>query len=205
MTKKRTSFPFSIKFVSKIKSLRRSTTDDTKLGARKSGATLDQILRSLRSPSRRLNNRMAPAEVATPDRTKANNRVAGVIALIVFVVIVGCTQMARNGFRDVGKTIHSAANEAGRSFSGRNSSTNRAVADRADRTSPSNREISDRVEQALLEDDHLGLSDLSVETAGGVVTLRGKVISEVQNQRAEHIARATVGTGYTVDDLLVIG
>ncbi len=145
---------------------------------------------------------MAPAEVATPDRTKANNRVAGVIALIVFVVIVGCTQMARNGFRDVGKTIHSAANEAGRSFSGRNSSTNRAV---ADRTSTPNREISDRVEQALLEDDHLGLSDLSVEMAGGVVTLRGKVISEVQNQRAEHIARATVGTGYTVDDLLVIG
>ena len=148
---------------------------------------------------------MAPADVATSRHTKVHTRIAAVVGFSVFVVILGCTQMARNGFRSAGQTIHSAANEAGRSFSGRNSSTNRAVADRADRTSPSNREISDRVEQALLEDDHLGLSDLSVETAGGVVMLRGKVISEVQNQRAEHIARATVGTGYTVDDLLVIG
>ncbi len=61
-----------------------------------------------------------------------------------------------------------------------------------------------RVKTALLNDPEIGVMGIEVEALLGVVTLSGRVRSEVQERKAIAIARRTAGVGDVRSRLIVV-
>jgi len=64
-------------------------------------------------------------------------------------------------------------------------------------------ELYDRVRQRLAADRDAKGGAIGVDVKASVVTLRGKVLTEKQKNRAEHVARRTKGVKQVVNQLEV--
>jgi len=205
MDKKRFQIRLRIPFVRKRKSIRELTTDESKLGMEKSGATFGLIMKSLRAPKRMLINR-GPYSTSKRLNPEGKRKPVLVVAVVLVVIaIVASSQMARNAYRAVGRRANAAANATSNSVHTAASDVDHWVSNKADHYNRFDNETSDRVAKAVLADPQIDARDLSVETNGNIVILHGHVGSEVENQRAEQIARAVLGLSYAVDDKLEVG
>jgi len=203
MDKKKPQIPFRLRFARR-KNIRQITTDESKLGAEKSGATRYLIMKSLRAPARLLNR--IPASTRPPTSHIAKKRKAwGVLGALILVAIVACSQTARKGYRAAGQSVETAAKDTSNAIRADASAADRWVSDKTAHSSSADNETSAKVAEVLLSDPQIETTDLTVDTAGNVVTLHGSIASEVENQRAEQIARNVLGSVYEVDDQLKVG
>ena len=194
MDKKRPQFPFRLPFVLTRKNLRQVSTDESQLGAQKSGVKLDIILRSLRGP------RWSARNDKITTKTKAW---AAVFALVI-VAILCYVPLSKRGFRAAGRGVETAAKGAGNAISKDASAAGNWLSDKADHGDEASNDLSEKVADALKSDTRISISELSVETVRNVVTLRGTIENEDQNQRAEHIARTAAGSDYQIEDQLKV-
>ncbi len=125
------------------------------------------------------------------------------MATSVFTV-GGCSEGSRRNYDAAGAHVINAAKETGHAISEDANKAGHTVSDSVDGSAKSNDDLSDKVQDALLNSTEIHARDISVSTSGNLVTIRGEVGSEVENQQAEHIARGVLGSKYTVDDQLKV-
>lgn len=120
--------------------------------------------------------------------------------------LAGCTQTARNDYTAVGANLKEAAKDTALAIETDADHAKQTVQEHL-RNIPKaeqNSEVSSRVQSAISDQD-LQIRGLTVDAHDQVVTLRGTIGSEVENQVAEKAARQAAGDDYSIDDKLEVG
>jgi osmotically-inducible protein OsmY len=133
-----------------------------------------------------------------------HSSVVFVCTAIAGIIITGCTDEARTDYSDAGSKTAIAAKDTGKAIVADATAAAHSVAGEIDNASRANNQTSAKVKRAILDATDIETTELSVDTNGSKVTLHGSVVTEVQNQRAEQLARSVVGPNYTVDDKLAV-
>jgi hyperosmotically inducible periplasmic protein len=63
--------------------------------------------------------------------------------------------------------------------------------------------ITTKIESKLTSDPEVSAWNVDVDTLDGVVTLRGKVTTDVAKQEAEELARETKGVKHVINEIIV--
>ncbi len=123
-------------------------------------------------------------------------------ATLAALTMTGCSLEARSEYRSAGFKAEAAGHDAGKAIGTDAKLVGHSIADAWNHAGNGDDKTSARIRNAIVTAPDIQTSDLKVCTNGSMVTLRGSVATEVQNQSAEHIARATLGRAYKVDDQL---
>jgi osmotically-inducible protein OsmY len=118
--------------------------------------------------------------------------------------VAGCTQSARSDYGAAGSNAATAAKDAEKGIVADATAAGHTITGAVDNTSKVNNQTSAKVKQAILDAPDIETTDLTVDTNGRTVTLHGSVLTEVQNQRAEQLARSVLGSAYYVNDQLAV-
>jgi len=109
--------------------------------------------------------------------------------------LVGCSDQAKDSYDSAGSNIKQAAKNTGEAIKADTAKAGKAL---------SNDETSAAIKQALNTAKDLKAGDIKVDTQDKKVTLSGMVPTAAEKSRAEQIAKAQLGAGYSLDDKLVV-
>jgi osmotically-inducible protein OsmY len=123
--------------------------------------------------------------------------IRGLFKLIILVVVVVAAGVFFLGWNLTGDRS-AEVDEAGRAIG----TAGRAAADAAQRTLADG-SLTAKIKAKMSLDDTVKALDLNVDTAGGVVTVKGVVRSEAERVRALQLARETDGVTRVIDQIQV--
>lgn len=132
------------------------------------------------------------------------NKTDSCVLIAAIAMLAGCTQTARSDYSSAGHKAASAVGDVGKAISADATATGHTIRDALGSKSKPDDRTAARVSQAILKATDIRTTRLRVTVEGNTAILRGTVETELQNQHAEHLARHTLGPGYTVDDQLVV-
>ncbi len=142
---------------------------------------------------------------------------AGALATLLAVGMVGCTPEGRDKFdaageksaeatKATGDAISTDASKSGEAVANGAKAAGQAVANTAENTKKAadNAALTLKIKQALLTATDLKTRDLNVDTMDGKVALRGSVTNQDQKDRAQKIAEGIAGKDMPVTNQLTI-
>ncbi|MDR3691781.1 MAG: BON domain-containing protein [Fimbriimonas sp.] len=133
-----------------------------------------------------------------------DTRIAGWAFIMALAVITaaGCTHSASDHYGSTRSNATDAIEDTGKGIASDPKAAGHTISEVANITSYDIDQTSARVERAILGAPDIHTCDLTVSTDDDDIVLRGRVATEVENESAEHLARAVAGPEFAVDDQL---
>jgi len=127
------------------------------------------------------------------------------LAIFACVALSGCSQEARKEYSDAGSNAATALKDTGQAIGADAKVVKHSISESTKHGGNESDHVSASVKQSLETTPNLQITNLKVETNDGNVTLTGGVPTMIQKERAEHVAKAVVGSAFVIDNQLEIG